>query len=293
MLLWGSAWSSAKVLSSYAPPELLIFWRFLITTISILPILWYFRGQEKRQKGSKKDWLIIVIGSLMAGVAQWFLFSGLKYGYPGIASVIFTSASPLFTFLLSLIFLNTKISKLEVFALFLGMFGVLIIFRIWEFGDYKFLFTDLYFLVASFSFALSTIINQKAGGHISPILYSLISSVACVLIFVIPAFTYGIFKVFYFDHIFWANIIFYGGVAGGVGTTLFFVLAHKIGSNKASSYILTVPVFGVAFGYALFDEPLTISLLVGGTISIIAVTLINFKKRGVHGQTAWRNELDS
>lgn len=263
-----------------------------MTSISILPIAWYFRKTLKKERSTKKEWAEIMLGSLLAGVAQWFMFSGLKEGYPGIASVIFTSASPLFTFLLSIFLLHTSVSKREIFALFLGISGVLVIFRIWEFSDSALKITDSYFLLASFSFALSTIINQRAAKNISPVFYSLISAIVCTVIFTPLAILSDIFSVFSLDIVFWLNILFYGCIAGGVGTTMFFVLANKVGSNKASSFILTVPIFGVIFGYIIFDEHISLSLIIGGGISVLSVMLINRKKRGLHGQTAWRNKLE-
>ena len=40
MFIWGISWPSAKIVGRYADAELLMFWRFLIGAISMLPIMY-------------------------------------------------------------------------------------------------------------------------------------------------------------------------------------------------------------------------------------------------------------
>ena len=50
MSFWGSSWVSAKVLSNYISASKLIVYRYVITTITLYPILLYFKNKSFKSK---------------------------------------------------------------------------------------------------------------------------------------------------------------------------------------------------------------------------------------------------
>ena len=63
--------------------------------------------------------------------------------------------------------------------------------------------------------------------------------------------------------------------------TMYFFASSKIGAVKASSFIFIVPLTAIIFSKILLDEPVRLTTLIGGFLSIIAIYLIN-KKNWLH-----------
>ena len=40
MVIWGVSWASAKMITNYTNLEVILFWRLLVTFISLIPVLW-------------------------------------------------------------------------------------------------------------------------------------------------------------------------------------------------------------------------------------------------------------
>ena len=59
------------------------------------------------------------------------------------------------------------------------------------------------------------------------------------------------------------------------GTSIYFQASTELGPKKASSFIFTVPISAMLFAIIILNEPLFITTLIGGSLGIIAVYLIN------------------
>ena len=47
MMAWGASWVNAKVLSNYITAQELIFYRYLVTTITLVPVLIFLKRSFK------------------------------------------------------------------------------------------------------------------------------------------------------------------------------------------------------------------------------------------------------
>ena len=59
------------------------------------------------------------------------------------------------------------------------------------------------------------------------------------------------------------------------GTTVYFFGTTRLGPEKASSFIFTVPVAALFFSLILIGERLEITTLLGGIMTMTAIYLIN------------------
>jgi drug/metabolite transporter (DMT)-like permease len=82
-------------------------------------------------------------------------------------------------------------------------------------------------------------------------------------------------QVFFYDYIFWLNMIFLSIGALGFGTTIYFLASIKLGAKKASSFIFTVPITAITFAMIFLDETLTLNIIVGGFLGSLSVYIIN------------------
>jgi len=84
-------------------------------------------------------------------------------------------------------------------------------------------------------------------------------------------------SVFKTEWIFWFHMISVSIGAMVFGTTIYFIGTTKLGSEKASAFIFTVPLTAILFSIIILDELVEMSTIVGGILAMTAVYLINKK----------------
>lgn len=273
-IIWGFSWVSAKYLTAHLPLMELTFWRFIVTAIFAYIALLFFGHSSLAVP--KKSILWLISGGVFMGLSQIVNFKGLELGYAGLGSIIFNATSPIFSFLLALIVFGRKIKNLEIFALVLGAFGAMVIFHFWTLeADRVFSGGNFYFLLNAFGFALVTLCSHKASQYASAGSFTVYMGVVGALL-VLPFCDMTTIKsVFEMGSVFWANMLFMAGIAGGFGTTAYFFAVGKIGSAKSSGFIFLVPLSSVLGAWIAFGESVEIWSILGGALSLSAVYLLN------------------
>ncbi len=271
MTSWGSSWVNAKVLSDYINADELIFYRYLITSITMIPVLIYFKESFKIDLKSL-SWAFLA--SIFLAIYSIFFFVGTKYGTAGVGGAFVTTLAPIITFILLVIFFGKKIKTADFIALFLGAIGVMTILNIWQF-ELKDILTqaNLYFVLAAIFWPLLTITSSKSK-KIKAIVFSFYMYIITTsLSFLFADFSSG--NIFNFDIIFWINLINISIISTTFATSIYFIAVSKLGTNEASSFIFLVP-FNVIFLSNIFlDEAIYFTTLVGTILTITAVSILN------------------
>jgi drug/metabolite transporter (DMT)-like permease len=271
MIIWGGSWVSAKVMAVRLPPEVLCFWRFLLSFISLIPFVIY-RKPDLTAAGFQYS----ILGAFSMSAYMYYFFMGLQHQLAGAAGVLVTSMIPLMTLLLSLLLLNKKAGNRDLAGLILGMIGAAILLRLWTFDLYVLFHSDnLIFVLCAALWAVLTICSQRAGETISPYLFSVIAFGLSTLFFLPSALSNGIADVFSQDMLFWANLIFLSVISAGFATTVYFVATKRLGAYRTSSYVFLVPTSAVLLSLLFLGEVPQPATIIGGTIAISAVYLIN------------------
>jgi len=207
-----------------------------------------------------------------------FLF-GVKNGFAGAGGVLVTGLNPVFTFFLTIILLREKASLKQILILSLGLTGGLIMLEIWNTSSSQILDDgNIFFLLASSSWAFVTILSHKIQKKVHFItycfyiygfctIYGLLFSLANHAMFPIPS-----------EIPYWLNILYLSIGATTIATTIYFLCTKQLGSRLASSFIFTVPVSAMFFSWLLLGEVPQLPTLIGGTLTILAVYLLNREK---------------
>jgi drug/metabolite transporter (DMT)-like permease len=275
MLLWGVAWTAGKMASEHSNPQVSAFWRYAISFITLLPVIWYLKTPLKTDRIGL---LYMVLAGLLTSIFNYLFFAGLSHGAAGYGGTMVTALSPIFTYFLSIAIFGTKLNKKQITALTLGVFGALILLRV-PFEGFGFLnIESSYFLACAIVWAFVTILSQKAAPKASPMFYTLV-------VFGIAGFTNMLFALPHhpfdfmaYDATFWATIIFIGILPGTFSTALFFLSASKVGAHKTGVFMFIVPVGATVSSYFVYGESVEISTIVGCLLAFAAVFLFNAKK---------------
>jgi drug/metabolite transporter (DMT)-like permease len=273
MFLWGGGWSALKILTYDLPMEVIIFWRFFIMSLSFLPILYFIKKPFVLNSSNIK----FVAGSSILNIAFMVSsFLGIKYGFAGGAGVIITTLSPIMTFLLVALIFKNRLHNLQYFGLFLGLVGGFIMLELNNLS----LFlngSNIYFLLCAVIWAGVTVLSQHSHKHINPIHYSFSISIVATFItfFYAYGFNFDLLSVFNQGSRFWISMIYLAVLGQSVATTIFFISSGKLGSERTSSFMFLVPLFALFSAWIVLDETIQTHILVGGSISLVAVYFIN------------------
>lgn len=276
MILWGLSWPTAKAVTSYASATTLVFWRFFFSAIGLIPLLIYFK---QSLVFSKKALVSILFGIFFLCAYNYFFFLALSNGLAGLGGVLVTTLNPLITYLIMAGYSKNKIKNNQLVGVILGLIGGVFIMRLWDFG-YEDLTQggNIYFLIAAALWSGLSISSAGAKNHVAVLSFSFYLYVMTTIISFFLADTQEIIDSLSFGWYFWANMIFISLVTTAIATTIYFKASTILGSATASSYIYLVPVTAIAGSYFLLGEVPKITTLIGGTICILAVTLINKKR---------------
>ena len=159
MIGWGGSWTSGKVASQLIRPEIIIFWRFLITVLSMVPLMII---QRESMKVEIKTFLLLLCASFLLIVYNIFFLVGVRIGYAGAGGVLVTTLNPVMTLGWTSIFFRKRPRKLQIIGLILGFIGGAVILNIWQIS-YKDLLGsgNIFFLLAPLAWSLLTILSQK------------------------------------------------------------------------------------------------------------------------------------
>ncbi len=272
MSLWGFSWTNAKIVGQYTSVPIIIFWRFLIGWLAMIPILYSLRVPILPKKDSIR--FILTGGFFIICYNLFFLF-GTRTGLAGAGGILVTTLNPLFTFLYSFLFFRILIQKKDILGLILGFIGGSIMLKVWQItGDDLLKSGNAYFLLASSTWAFVTITSSRSKDVIHPLTFSFWIYLVASIITLPAIFLAPVVEVFSFDMTFWMHMTFLSIGALAVGTSIFFIGATHLGSGKASAFIFTVPVTAMGFSMLFLGEQLTLNVAVGGLFTMTAVYLI-------------------
>ncbi|XDD52059.1 DMT family transporter [Leptospira sp. WS92.C1] len=276
MISWGFAWPSAKLIVGTQHPNVIIFWRFLATAVSLLPIvLW--RKESLRLPGTKALFQVGIGGILYTIYNQFFLL-GLSNGLAGAGGVLVTTINPILTYVLVHSMQKKLPSARAAIGLIFGLIGGCILLRLWDL-DWSSLFQsgNVFFLLCAFSWALLNVNSHSTSQDISPLVYSFyVFCIGAVLDFFL-ALPFGVENALHAGPSFWFQIFYLAVISTTFGTTVYFFASSKLGSRTASSFIFLVPVTALFGSWIFLNEIPSFTTTIGGTFAVLAVFLLNKK----------------
>lgn len=275
MLLWGFSWTAGKIAAEHSNAEVAAFWRYAISFISIIPIVWYMKIPLKTDR---VGFLYMLAAGALTSLFNYLFFAGLSHGEAGYGGTMVTSLAPILTYMLSMAIFGTKVSTTQIVALCLGILGALILLRV-PFEGFAFLnMQSSYFLGCALVWSLVTIISQKAAKRTNLMFYTFVVFGITALINMLFALAHHPFDFASYDNTFWFTIIFIGVLPGTFSTALYFISAGKIGAHRTGVFMFIVPVGAIASSWLVFGEKLAFSTIMGCILAFVAVMLFNMKK---------------
>ena len=275
-LIWSSAFTSARIIVSHAPPLGALSLRFFLSGILALIIALWLKQTFKLTK--KQLQATVVFGVCQNTIYLGLNFVAMQWIEASLAAII-ASSMPLLVALLGWFFLGQRLSTVGVLGLGLGFLGVIIImgFRltagISELGL-------IYCIVGALALSIATLAvrNTNSGGNLMVIVgYQMLIGGASLSIFSIIFETYKVS----FDWELMVAFIYTTLAPGLIATVVWFWLVNEIGAVKAATFHFLNPFFGVSIAALILGEPLSLSDYFGVVIVTIGILLVQTSKESV------------
>lgn len=282
MLAWGGSWVNVKVMSGYVGAFDMIFIRYLLSALGMIPIIIWLK---KSFYLDSKSAIIVLLASAVLVAYMVYFFLGTKHGTASLGGALVTSLIPLNTFLILALMRVRKLNRSNLFALAIGAAGVLTMLHVWTFDREQIMrIENLYFLLASLLWSLLTIISSKST-RISPIVFTFYMYVVVTLGVGIFGVDFGAIAYERLDAIFWVNTLLMAFAATTFANTVYFLGIERLGAGEVSSFIFLVPFSAIGLSALFLKESISLSMILGTIMTLYAVKLLNhitfFKKLNI------------
>ena len=277
-MIWGANFVSMKYLVvQIGAPHLLLLRVILASSVFGLVLLFSRRAIPRFTRDVWR--LLALVGFFGIAMNQLAVIYGIGYLSAALASLIATS-TPIFTTIISRIFLGDRLTSRKVTGIALSLTGFLIV-LLFGSGSTQFSVNNaigvLIIICAPFSWAVSTVISKPLMVAHDPKIITALTSVVGAA-FVLPFFFFqpGLFtEMAAFDARSWLAAFTTSILAVVVAYTLWYQGLRRLEPTQVAVYIYLVPFFGVLFSWLLLGESITIFLLVGGATILTGVIVTN------------------
>lgn len=277
MVFWGISWPSAGVLTKMGTPIELGVYRYLFVAVSLLVLLVVLKIPLKV---AKRGIPFIVISGMIMAMYNFTFLKGLQSGNPGAGGILVTTLNPIMAYGIGMLIDWKRPNRNEVIGLSLGVIAGLTLLQVWSDSSKLFSPGNLFFLLSAFLWSVMSKFTSKSAKYGSPFAFTwwmYVVTLLCMLPIMDLSEMTRLLHITEFK--FWGNLLFGSVIVTSLATTLYFYATSKIGAEKASSFIFTVPFTAALSSWLLLGEQIQPHTMAGGVIGIAAVYMINRKRR--------------
>ena len=270
VLLWASAFVSAKFGMTASGPFSFLFVRFAIVSVIFFGI-----AVVMKSVWPKRQLLMptMLAGVLMHGVYLGGVFFAISKGTPaGIASLI-VSIQPIITAFLALIFLSENIRRVQWLGIATGMAGVIMVIYP-RLGGAIPLIGLMSCLVAVNAMSVGTIIQKRYLGQVDLVAGNTLQAVAAAGFYGLLLMTVETYYLEWTLEVTLSMIWIIITVSIGA-ITILMILIRSGQMAATSSLFFMVPPVSALMGYFFFGETLGIIGMVGVAVASFGVWLVN------------------
>lgn len=273
-LIWSSAFTSARIIVTQAPPLTISALRFLLAGLIALALA---KAMGQSWRLTRGQWRMVVI----FGICQNAIYLGLNFvamqTVEASLAAIIASSMPLLVALIGWVVLRDRISGLGVFGLLVGFAGVALIMGARIAGQVDMVGVALC-VTGALALAVATLAMRgaSAGGNLMMVvgLQMLVGSAVLAVAAVI-------FEDMVINWNLELGLAFaYTTLVPGVlATFIWFVLVARIGAVKAATFHFLNPFFGVLIASLLLSERLGVWDVIGVAVITLGILAVQLSKQ--------------
>jgi len=279
-LIWGTSFLWIKIAVDDVSPIMLVALRTLFGSLGLVLIVTLDKKIHVNWNIIKDHLFDFIFMGAINIALPWMLISWAEQFTDSGTAAILNGTMPLFTILLSPIFIkDDRITLPKLGGLLIGFLGVVILMSPNIQGKWS---NDLLgqaaIILAAISYASTTVfVRKKMKGIPSQILALFQLSAGTIIIWVIALFTEKpmIFPQF---PITWFALIWLGLLGSCIAFIIYFSLLHKIGPTRVSMVTYIPPLVGMILGVVFLKEQFYWQSLLGALLILSGIATVNLRK---------------
>ncbi len=274
--LWGGNFVVAKTLVAHASPITLTTVRWFIAIIVLVPLVWWKEKKLVPPKQAIVPLLLMgVTGVALFNIFQFLALERTTSTNAGLISTMNTISIALFSFVL----LKEKITKWQLSAMVLSLFGVVLVLSK---GNWQLLLDiqlntgDLWMLAAVCVWGLYSVCSKWAMQTASPLMATLYAGIFGVLL-LLP-FTSTDFTFTNVNTSFILSMLYTGIISTVVCMVFWNIGVQKLGATTSGIFLNFNPIFTALLAYLFIGENMSWLQGIGGLIVIMGCYLFTHFK---------------
>jgi drug/metabolite transporter (DMT)-like permease len=269
-LIAGGTFPIAKIAVNSIEPFTLALLRFGIASVAMLLIIIATGRVRKIERG---DWLrFVMIGLLAVPLNQLLFLYGLKFTTAG-RSALYYGATPIFVFLMAILYLNEKVTPLKIIGIAASFAGVAVILRGGRM-DEGMLFGDFLVILAVIAWAAYTVFGKsllRKYGSLTVTAYALIiGTLAYLPIGIIPAIRFDYSQV---PDAAWLSLLYIAIMTSVVSYSIWYWALARMEASKLAIFQNLQPVFAAILSMLVVSETFGFDFYLGGALVIGGVLI--------------------
>ena len=281
-IFWGGTFIAGRILAQEVEPWSGSFLRFLVASVSMIPLVWHFEG--RLQPLRKKQFLLVFLSG-MTGVFLYnvFFLTGLQTMPASRASVIVASNPVFISLFASLLFREERMTLLKMVGIVLSVSGAVYVIshgnpaEILQGGIGRGELLIFGCVLSWVSYSLIGKIVMKDVQPVSAVTYACLFGAAALLP---PALFEGMAgSLGNYSLPAWLSIVYLGFFGTCLGFVWYYEGIKAIGPSKSAVFINFVPISAVIMSFFLLGETIDASLLIGAALVLSGIYLTNRRSK--------------
>jgi drug/metabolite transporter (DMT)-like permease len=279
-LFWGGTFIAGHVLAQSMPLMVAAAARYVVAAALLLLWAWKLEGGLPRLNRSQ------LIGTAALGLTGIFLYNICFFGalarMPAGRTALFIALNPIITALASAVLLRERLGARRWLGIGIALAGAAVIITR---GDLIGVVHDvsqsigtgeLLMFCAISCWAAYTLIGRAVLKGLTPIAATTYAALwGLAFLSVGAAFEFSAIDWSKFGWQVWTSIIYLGAFGTVIGFVWYYEGVKAIGPSRTAVFNNLVPAFGIVLAAVLLGEPILISMVAGGVLAVIGVTLTN------------------
>jgi len=267
--IWGSSYLFLRIATPVIGPALTMSVRVVLAAAVMLGLFAYLK-KFPQYRTYWKEYIVLGVLNL---VLPFTLVSYSIAHLNASVGAILNATTPLFTMVVSSLWLKEKICFKKVLGLLLGLTGLTVLV-----GWIPFRFTAdvilsiVFSLLASLSYGVGAVYTKLYLSKAEPIKTATGQTTAAALLVLPFLHIPSSGEVFSLTIV--LALVMLAVLCTALGYSLYFKLISRIGSTNTSLVTLLVPVFSLVWATIFLHEPLTPSILIGLLFIITSLKLV-------------------
>ncbi len=272
MILMGTAYVGAKFALRVTGPFTTAFFRFLIASLIMWPLLFTFRLFQP----VRRQHVGLLIRHALFQTTLYFSlqYAGLQYTTASNTALI-TNTRPIILALIAVIFLKEHFSRVQWAALLLSFLGVFVILQDPQANVMpNHLRGDFLILLNALSGALGIVFLKQLLKDYHPFTI-LVYQATIGMLGLLPLALFETSGKLFSSEIAWGPIIFLAVFCTAMAQVLLNTGVSRLPVSTSGAYFFIIPVLNVIFASILLGEPVTWRLIFGGLMILTGTYMIN------------------